>query len=221
MTPETIKNLTERLIDYYNTTAPFEFGWEYATDDMTAEEHFAFLMQEEGSRADIIENLALEIEQWEEEVKSDPDDEMFREDLRTAKEIYSIATENDSRTRYPVVFINCSEEPFIDRIMHGLKQAETRTRDTLKNLVGQRVYLAETGKGKPTVRCSVKIIRSEQVDREEWNNHRFDIGVNYGGSFDWKPETKSKYLYWLQAVEIVEPFTAVEGTRHGRTYMTY
>lgn len=68
-----------------------------------------------------------------------------------------------------VVFINCQELPFIDWIIARKKTRETRTRNTLGRLIGERVYLAETGKGKPLVRC-VATIESVAVarTRSEW-----------------------------------------------------
>ena len=61
----------------------------------------------------------------------------------------------------PVLFINCSGEPFVDWIIDGLKQFETRTRNTLKTLLswalGRRILIAETGHGRPLVRCSAVI----------------------------------------------------------------
>ena len=65
---------------------------------------------------------------------------------------------NQADTRMvPVVFINCSRIPFIDLIMARRKTMETRSRDTLRALVGQRVYLAETGHRRPVIRCSAII----------------------------------------------------------------
>ena len=57
-----------------------------------------------------------------------------------------------------IIYINCSLFPFIDWIISGLKQYETRNRNTLKRFIGKTVYFAETGKGKrPVIRCSCTI----------------------------------------------------------------
>lgn len=122
----------------------------------------------------------------------------------------------------PVLFINCSRVPFLDLIMSRRKTFETRTRDTLRALVGQRVYLAETGNGRPTVRCSA-VIRPPVVvcDRHTWDVMRKSTCVGVGSPYDWKPDTKAKYLYPISAVVPCDPFTPPDGTRHGRVWMEY
>lgn len=122
----------------------------------------------------------------------------------------------------PVVFINCKEQPFLDRIMNGTKVYETRTRNTLGNLLGERVLLAETGHGKPTVRCSARIecIISVHVP-EYWERYRKYLGIDSGSRYDWHPDTRIKWLYRLTDVRQVEPFTPDLGRRHGRVWAEY
>ena len=122
----------------------------------------------------------------------------------------------------PVVFINCSLFPFLTWIISGRKQYETRTRNTLRSLVGQRVFLAETGRGRPVIRASA-VIQSVVVvrSRKEWKALRKAHRVPAGSAFDWKPWTKCKYLYELADVAPVSPFTPPEGVRHGRVWMEY
>ena len=77
----------------------------------------------------------------------------------------------------PVIFINCSDQPYVDAIMNGTKTYETRTRNTLKALLcwalGERVLIAETGKGAPVVRCSAVIDHFGSVYTEErWDSLR-------------------------------------------------
>ena len=61
----------------------------------------------------------------------------------------------------PVIFINCKEQPFLDRILSGRKKFETRTRNTLgrflDHAMNDRVLLAETGHGRPVIRASARI----------------------------------------------------------------
>lgn len=122
----------------------------------------------------------------------------------------------------PVVFINCSRFPFLAWILSGRKQFETRTRNTLGSLVGQRVLLAETGKGRPLVRCSA-VIRSVIVvrSRSEFRRFRSRCCIARGSAFDWQPWTKAKYLYLLEGVQPVDPFCPPEDVRHGRVWMEY
>lgn len=122
----------------------------------------------------------------------------------------------------PVVFINCQEQPFLDDIMSWRKTYETRSRNTLGALVGQRVLLAETGHGRPVVRCSAIIRCAVPVsDRKTWNAMRKATRVPRGSKYDWKPGTRRKWLYMLDNVAYCIPFHPEEGVRHGRTWMEY
>lgn len=123
----------------------------------------------------------------------------------------------------PVIFINCSDHPYIDEIMNGTKTYETRTRNTLKALLswelGERVLIAETGNGAPVVRCSAVIDHFKAVyTKERWDSLRKVHCVPPGSKYDWKPDAKVKWLYHLSDVRPVEPFTPV-GIRHGRVWM--
>jgi hypothetical protein len=123
---------------------------------------------------------------------------------------------------FPVVFINCKTEPFIDMIISGEKVAETRSRDTLRSLVGKTVYLAETGHGKPVVKCSAQITNSIPCRcKADWKMFRKMTGIRPNSQYEWKPETKVKYLYMLASITPCKSFVPPEGTRHGRVYMDY
>ena len=120
-----------------------------------------------------------------------------------------------------VVFINCDTVPFLEKIMSFDKLYETRTRNTLKKLIGQRVFLAETHNGKkPMVRCSC-VIGSPIVVRscEAWDPLRSATCIPAGSKYDWKADTKAKYLYPLRSVRSVPVFVPFEGVRHGYVWM--
>lgn len=120
----------------------------------------------------------------------------------------------------PVVFINCSRFPFIDWIMHRRKLDETRTRNMLRALIGQRVYLAETGNGRPLCRCTAVIGEPVPIrSRKDWDRLRPRHRVPVGSQYDWQPETTVKYLYPISDVWPCAPFTPSEGIRHGRIWM--
>ena len=123
----------------------------------------------------------------------------------------------------PVIFVNCSDRAYVDSIMTGTKKYETRTKNTLKNLLswslGQRVLIAETGHGAPLVRCSAIIDSIIEVFSEDaWLPYIMDADIANGGKYDWKPDTKKKVLYHLTSVLPVKPFIP-EGKRHGRVWM--
>ena len=122
----------------------------------------------------------------------------------------------------PVVFINCNLYPFIAWILSGKKQYETRNRNTLKNLVGMTVYLAETGRNhRPIVKAKATITEVLTIrTRTEYNSFRSRTQIKKGSVFDWNGKTKVKYLYKLSNVQPVPEFMP-EGIRHGRTWMEY
>ena len=128
----------------------------------------------------------------------------------------------------PVLFINCLREKFVDWIIGGLKQYETRTRNTLKKLLdtylGQRILIAETGRGDPLVRCSAVIDQVVAVyTREKWEEYLQSTWVPVGSQYDWQPNTKVKYLYHLSDVRpIAKPFRLPKSCRrHGRVWAEY
>lgn len=127
-----------------------------------------------------------------------------------------------------VLFVNCSRHPFIELMIGGLKLYETRTRHTLKSLLswadGERILLAETGRGDPLVRCSAVIDQVIAVHtQEEWEDYLQFTWIPVGSEYDWKPTTKVKYLYHLSDVlPLARPFRLPHGCRrHGRVWAEY
>lgn len=122
-----------------------------------------------------------------------------------------------------VVWINSSSAPFLDDIYDRLKPFETRSRDMLGCLVGKRVILAESSRRQRLARCSV-VIRSvlRVTSREEWDALRPLHRVPVGNKYDWKPETKVKYLYELTDMRRLRPFRVPKtGIPHSRSWFEY
>lgn len=119
-----------------------------------------------------------------------------------------------------IIFINTQRFAFVDDIIAKRKVYETRCRNTLGGLVGHRVFIAETGHGKPVVRCSAVIENVMKVTRyDEWEMMRKLHRVPEGCKYDWNSHTSQKYLYELTEVTPCEPFVPAEGKRHGRVWM--
>ena len=119
-----------------------------------------------------------------------------------------------------IIFINCKAEPFVDDILAHRKLYETRTRNMLGRFLGERIFIAETGHGKPVVRCSAKIAEVHAVFvPEAWERYRKRACIRSGSQYDWKDDTKVKWLYRLTDVRPVKPFIPAEGRRHGRVWM--
>ena len=70
----------------------------------------------------------------------------------------------------PAVFINCRRHPFVEQILSRRKPFETRTRNTLRRFLGERILLAETGRGAPLVRGSAVVTEIIEVyTRSAWD----------------------------------------------------
>lgn len=101
------------------------------------------------------------------------------------------------------VNINCKGQDFVEEILSHLKTIETRNRDTLKSLVGQRIGLIRTGCGKAMLMgyatISGKVIYdSTEAFRADYQKHR----VRPGSTYDIRDR---KYGYILTNVVRCEP----------------
>lgn len=121
----------------------------------------------------------------------------------------------------PVVFINCKKIDYIGKIIAGEKKYETRHFNTLGGLVGRRVLFAETGSGKPKIRCSAVLKNAEKVDYlGVWAMYRSETCVPEGSEHDWNFKRPGKWLYEITDVHECElPWK--EGKRHGIVWMEY
>lgn len=126
----------------------------------------------------------------------------------------------------PAIFINCHQHPFIQQIMNLDKLYETRSKNTMKKLMkshlGERILLVENGNGDPIVRCSAAIDHIIAVyTRSEWEKY-LPYTMTAGTYYDWKPDTKIKWLYHMTDVKPVEPFKLQKSChRHGRIWAEY
>lgn len=101
------------------------------------------------------------------------------------------------------IYINCARVEFVEDILNLLKTIETRNRDMLKSLVGQRVGIIETGKGKAKLKGYATIVEKIVFKNEEtWELCRDLHRVPKGSEYDFK---KRKVGYILADVERCEP----------------
>ena len=123
----------------------------------------------------------------------------------------------------PVVFINCDEIPYVDLIIDGKKKYETRHFNTLGGLVGRRVLIAETHKGKmPRIRCSAVLKNAEQIKfLSSWALMRTETCVPEDSKHDWDFKRPGKWVYELYDVREVIGLDWKEGKRHGIVWMEY
>ena len=101
--------------------------------------------------------------------------------------------------------INDKQIPFTDLILDSLKTVETRSTRSLHSLVGQRVGIIRTGRGKAHIVGYVDIVSEIEYEdvkafRDDYNRHLVTVGSQY----DIKPNGK-KYGYVLANPERCEP----------------
>lgn len=118
------------------------------------------------------------------------------------------------------VYINCKRFQFVSRILSGDKLHETRSRNMLKPLVGQSVYLIETGTGSvPLVRGIARIASAVSVPFSDVAARR--SACIYGTPYDIAPG-RSKWFYRLVDVRTVTPFPVpADRINHGRAYTEF
>ena len=124
----------------------------------------------------------------------------------------------------PVVFINCRDYDYCTSIQYGFKKYETCTRNTLHCLVGKTCLFCETGHGLPKTRFYARIDSVTRIDsKEEFERYRTACDIMNGEKYDWKPETKHKYLYHLSEITVEDEYriTFSNEQRHGRTWAEY
>lgn len=102
--------------------------------------------------------------------------------------------------------INDRDSPFTDWILDGIKTVETREKNTLKSLVGQRAGIIKTGCGKAMLVGYVTIADVIKYETEgEFRKDEARHMVKPGSKYDIR---SVKYGYILTKPEICEP-TAV------------
>lgn len=118
------------------------------------------------------------------------------------------------------IYINCRLYPFIAWILSGAKLYETRTRNTLRALVGQRVALIETGTGHtPTVKGYATITGAERVEYS--NTQARKAARILETSYDIRPD-RAKIFYRLADVQPCTPYPVPsDRVNHGRAWTTY
>lgn len=117
------------------------------------------------------------------------------------------------------VYINCKKTLFIDYILIGAKSWETRSRNVLGRLLGERIALIETGKGRPmvwgyTTIDYYKILYHDSVDARK-------SAMIYGTDYD-IPVGGKKVFYHLTNVVSCKPYLLPdERINHGRSYTEF
>lgn len=127
---------------------------------------------------------------------------------------------NLSPTTYAGIYINCRRYPFVTWILDGWKPYETRTERALHPLIGQRVFLIETGRGKSMIIGSATIASAQLVFYSDvLKRQQAQI---LGTDYDILPKSY-KWFYRMKDTEwLPKPIPAPETRKnHGRSYCTW
>lgn len=117
------------------------------------------------------------------------------------------------------IFINCKTIPFIDYILIGAKQYETRSRNMLSRLLGERVALIETGKGRAIIRGYATIDRYTTLYHNSLDARK--SAWIFGTPYD-IPDGGKKVFYHLKNVARCRPYELPdERINHGRAYTEF
>ncbi len=120
------------------------------------------------------------------------------------------------------VFVNSKHVPYARKIVEGSKLFESRTKNTLKKLVGKRVGIIETGNGYPMIVGEVTIGNPRFVTKRMWDGlYRALSCVPYGSEYDASDE--GKWCYEMkEPIPYDEPiFLPKNAIRHGRAWCEF
>lgn len=106
-------------------------------------------------------------------------------------------------------------------ITHGYKKAETRSKDMLSKLVGERVAVVETYRGKKPVVVGYVTVTGKMFCPAKYFHDFDDIHcVPVGSAYDC--HGKGKWLYFLKDAEPCEPYPLpASAIRHGRSWCEF
>ena len=110
---------------------------------------------------------------------------------------------------------------YADAIADGIKPVETRSRNMLKDLVGERVAIVRTVRGKaPTVIGYVTVISAEFCSGKWMDEHRNLTLIIPGSKYDCGG--RGKWCYFLRDAERCDPFPLPPSAiRHGRSWCEF
>lgn len=119
------------------------------------------------------------------------------------------------------IFVNENGIRYADAIIKGYKVIETRNRDMLRSLVGKRVAIVRTKRGKlPMIVGYVDIVAKKFVSVEEFGD-LFDMHLVPPGSY-FDAKNKGKWCYYLENPEKCDPFPLpTDAVRHGMSWCEY
>lgn len=117
------------------------------------------------------------------------------------------------------MFVNENERPYAEGIVIGTKTIETRSKNMLAPLVGERVAVIRTVSGrKPWVVGYVDIVSAARKDRAFLDANRRKTKIPVGSPYD----TPVRWCYFLSNPEPCKPYLLPDDAiRHGRSWCEF
>lgn len=124
------------------------------------------------------------------------------------------------------VFINDDSFPYTDKILEHIKTIETRTKNMLLPLVGERVAIIRTGKGKkPLVVGYVDITNYAFCPVIMLDAYRNETCIPVGSTFDnlgTRDGRQGKWFYYLENAVSCNPYKLPSSAiYHGRSWCEF
>ncbi len=109
--------------------------------------------------------------------------------------------------------------PYAVAIVHGIKPYETRTRNMLRPLIGERVAIIRTRRGKnPLVVGYARIASAERRGAAWLDANRDKTLIPPGCEYD----TPSRWCYAMVEAERCDPYPLpTDAVRHGRSWCEF
>lgn len=118
------------------------------------------------------------------------------------------------------MFVNGKRVPYPQWIAMRWKTIETRQKNMLSALVGERVAIVETGGRIPMVIGYVDVVESAFCYAEDFDGYRNSTMIPAGSEFDVKG--KGKWLYFLANAVQCTPYPLPSSAiRHGRSWCEF
>ena len=120
------------------------------------------------------------------------------------------------------IFVNENGRvPYAQAIVQGYKPIETRSKDMLRDLVGERVAVIRTRRNsKPTIVGYVNIISKWFCPVEQFDAYREQTLIPVGSHYD--ANGKGKWFYGLANAARTDPYPLpVDAVRHGRSWCEF
>lgn len=122
------------------------------------------------------------------------------------------------------IYVNDDEFPYSTYIVNGKKTVETRTKDVLGSLKGERIAIIRTKKGEQaTVVGYVRISRYGKLTGQWLNENRNKTFIPVGSTHDIDNRSDvGKYCYFLEDAKPCDHFPLPKNVvRHGRSWVEF